>query len=173
MNSFIDFSAKIGTGTKIWHFAVILAGVEIGENCSIASFVEIGRASRIGDSTRIGSHTFLPPNSFIGSRVFIGPCCVFTDDRNPRVNNPNYKAEPPVIEDDVAIGAGCVILPGVHIGAHSLIGAGSVVTRSIPPHSVVYGDHARIRRSLSVGSQEDPVNYDLPYGKAPLPANPN
>jgi acetyltransferase-like isoleucine patch superfamily enzyme len=92
---------------------------------------------------RIQHGAFLPNRARIGDRVFIGPNATFTDDRYPEVNNPRYKAEPPIVEDDVAIGAGAVILPGVRIGRGALIGAGAVVTKDVPPSAVVVGNPAR------------------------------
>lgn len=157
--NFIDLSAEIGDDTWVWHYAVILSGVVIGRNCSIGSFVEVGKNCSIGDGTRIGSHTFLPPGAKIGRNVFIGPSCTFTDDKHPKVGNTGYHAEPPVIEDNASIGAGCVILPGVHIGSNAVIGAGSVVTRSVPPGGLVYGDKARLRETVNF------IHEDLPYGK--------
>jgi UDP-2-acetamido-3-amino-2,3-dideoxy-glucuronate N-acetyltransferase len=146
--SFVDPSAKIGYGAKVWHFAVVLADVVLGEGVSIGARCEIGRGSVIGDHTRISSGTFLPPNSKVGSRVFIGPNVTFTDDRYPRVpypGDPAYIAEPPVIEDGAVIGAGSVILPGVVIGAGCIVGAGSVVARSIDAGQHVRGEPARVK----------------------------
>ena len=137
--NFIDPSAKIGVGTKVWHFAVILADVEIGEFVSIGSNCEIGRGCKIGSGSRISSGVFLPPNSYIGSHVFIGPHVVFTDDKYPRVNNPAYHAQPPIVHDEASIGAGSVILPGVVIHTAARVGAGSVVTKSVPSGVLVRG----------------------------------
>ncbi len=145
VSNFIDPSAQIGTGTKVWHWSVVLADVKIGKNCSIGSCCEIGRGTIIGDGTRIGSGTFLPSNSRIGNNVFIGPGVVCCDDKNPRANNPHYVAEPPTIEDNAAIGAGAILLPGVKIGWCAMIGAGSIVTRDVPADSMVRGEPARIR----------------------------
>lgn len=145
MINFIDNRAEIGVDTKVWWFAVVLADVKIGNNCSIGSHCEIGRGSVIGDGSRLGNGVFLPPNSVIGERVFIGPGVVFTDDRYPIVNNPNYFAQPPLVEDDVSIGAGAVILPGVRIGKGTMIGAGAVVTRDVPPKSLLRGEPARLK----------------------------
>ena len=143
--NFVDETATIGEGSTIWHFAVVLADVVIGKRCSIGSHAEIGRGTRIGDNSRIGSGVFLPSNSIVGANVFIGPRTCFTDDRNPRVNNPSYLAEPPRVCDHARIGAGCVILPGVRIGINALIGAGSVVTRDVPDGGKVYGEKAKLR----------------------------
>lgn len=143
-SNFIDPSAVLAPGVIVWHYAVILSGVRIGENSSIGSHAEIGRDSSIGANVRIGKGVFLPARSIVSSEVFIGPGTVFCDDKYPRVNNRHYRALPPIIETGASIGAGCVILPGIRIGAHSLVGAGSVVVEDVPPHSTVYGDAARL-----------------------------
>lgn len=142
--NFIDPSARIGADSKVWHFAVVMPCVYIGDECSIGSRAEIGRGSIIRNRSRISSGVFLPPFSEIGFGVFIGPNTTFTDDRYPAAGNKNYKAEPPIVEDGASIGAGCVILPGVRIGARSLIGAGSVVTKDVPPDTTLRGDPATI-----------------------------
>lgn len=156
IHHWIADDAHVGLGTRIWHYTVVLQGVRIGVDCNIGSNCEIGRGSVIGDHTRIGYGTFLPPNSRIGSRVFIGPSCVFTDDKHPRIPEPGdepYDARPPVIDDYAAIGAGCVILPGVHIGWGARIGAGAVVAKDVAPHTHVRGEPAR-ERALSAASVE-------------------
>jgi acetyltransferase-like isoleucine patch superfamily enzyme len=111
----------------------------------VGACAEIGQGTRIGENSRIGSGVFIPSNAIIGKCVFVGPGTVMTDDRDPRVNNPDYLAEPPVICDHARIGAGCVILPGVRIGVNALIGAGSVVTRDVPDGGKVYGEKAKLR----------------------------
>lgn len=144
--NFIDPTAKLGNGSKVWHWSVILQDVVIGENVSIGSCCEIGRGSSIGDGSRIGFGSFFPPHSSIGRFVFIGPQVTCTDDRYPRVNNAEYEAQPPIIEDFASIGAGVVILPGVRIGAGAMIGAGSVVTKDVPPGATLRGDPSRTIR---------------------------
>lgn len=149
--NFIDPSARLGQGVKVWHFSVVLAGVAIGDNVSIGSLCEIGRGSIIGKGTRIGNGVFIPPNTMIGENVFIAPHVCMCDDKNPRANNGDYTANPPVIYDNVSIGAGCVILPGVTIYEGARIGAGSVVTRDVPSNSLVYGERAIERPSKDDG----------------------
>lgn len=146
--NFIDPTAQIGKGTTVWHFAVILADVVIGENCSIGSLAEIGKGCLIEEGTRISHGVFLPYHSRIGRGVFIGPNVTFTDDRYPIAGNAGYTALPPIVEDGASIGAGSVILPGVRIGAGALVGAGSVVTRDVESGSIVHGDRATVRRYL-------------------------
>lgn len=148
VKNFIDPSAKIHDTTCVWHFAVILAAVEIGHNCSIGSGSEIGRGTRIGNHTRIGSQCFLPPNSTIGNCVFIGPGVRCADDRHPFVrfqgDDPAYTPEPPVIEDDATVGLGAVLLPGVRIGKGAIVAAGTIVTRDVPPGAAVRSEPGRL-----------------------------
>lgn len=144
----IEPSATWGAETRIWHFAVILQEVRIGDHCSIGALTEIGRGTVIGDHSRIGSQVFLPPNSQIGHHVFVGPGVKCTDDRHPKVpepGDPPYDARPPIIDDYAVIGAGAVLLPGVHIGRGARVAAGSIVTKDVPPRAMVRGLPARFR----------------------------
>lgn len=118
------YRCKIGRNTKVDAFVYIEEGVVIGENCKIRPFV------------------FLPSGVVIGNNVFIGPNVTFTNDRYPDIGE-NWKMENTIVEDTVSIGAGSVILPGVRIGKHSLIGSGSVVTHDIPPNSIYYNQIQR------------------------------
>ena len=127
----------LGKDTRVWQYATICDGAEFGQRCVIGAGAWIGKGVRAGDDVRIQSGAFIPNGTQIGSRVFIGPNCSLTDDRYPIVNNADYKAEPPIIEDDVSIGAGAVILPGVKIWAGAMIGAGAVVTRDVAPGVLV------------------------------------
>lgn len=143
--TFVDKTVEILEGVVIWQFATVLADVEIGKNCSIGSGTEIGRGSVIGDHSRISAHVFLPSNSIVGERSFIGPGCVFTDDKYPRAGNAQYVAEPPRIEHGVSIGAGAIILPGVHIKHGAMIAAGAIVTRDVEPYEHVRGEPSRVK----------------------------
>lgn len=150
--NFVDKTAVIGTGSTVWHYAIVLANVVIGCNCNIGSHVEVGHGSRIGDHTRIGKGVFLPPNSLIGSYVFVAPGVYMADDKYPRCGNADYNARPPVIEDYAVIGMCAVLLPGVHVGRNAVIGAGAVVTKDVAEGQVVHGDAARVR-NLPLGLQ--------------------
>jgi UDP-2-acetamido-3-amino-2,3-dideoxy-glucuronate N-acetyltransferase len=147
MYKFIDPSAFVHDTAKIWHFAVVLAGAHIGEDASIGSCSEVGRGSIIGERTRIGAGVFLPSNSLVGDDVFIGPNTTFCDDKYPRAGQ-QYEPHPPRIGDHASIGAGCVILPGVRIGSGAMIGAGSVVVGDVPDNALIYGEPAKLRRTL-------------------------
>ena len=114
IEAFIDPSARIGARSLVWHYSVIMAGVVIGDDCSVGARTEIGKGSSIGHFTRIGSGVFLPYHSRVGCSVFIGPNVTCTDDKHPKILDPgeSYTAQPPIIEDYVSIGAAAVILPG-------------------------------------------------------------
>lgn len=141
--NFIHPNSTISPTAKVWHFSVIHDFVILCDGVNIGSRSEISNGCVIGRNSRISSGVFLPPSSIIGSNVFIGPNTTFTDDRHPKANNKNYKHEPPIVEDGAAIGAGCVILPGVKIGKNAIIGAGSVIAKDVPNDAVVYGDYAK------------------------------
>jgi len=143
-------TAQLGQNVTVWQFASILADCVIGDGVSIGACAEIGRGTRIGKNSRIGSGVFLPSNSVIGQNCFIGPRVCATDDRYPRVNNAEYKAQPPVFKDYCSVGAGSVILPGVVIGERATVGAGSIVTRDVPDGGKVYGEKAKLREEASV-----------------------
>jgi len=136
-------SARLGEGTAVWQFATVNEGVTTGKNCVIGSAAWIGDGTVMGDNCRLQHGVFLPRNSRLGDRVFMGPLAVCTDDRYPRVGNTNYKAEPPIICDDVSIGAGAVVMAGVTIGKGATIGAGAVVIDDVEPGATVVGVPAR------------------------------
>lgn len=143
----IDPRAHLGDGTHVWNNANI-GEIETGPKCVIGSCVYIGRGSKLGANVHIQHGSFIPNNTKIGDDVFIGPNVTMTDDKYPQVNNRDYTAQPPVLEDACSIGAGSILLPGVRIGAHSLVGAGSVVTRDVKPYALVKGNPAKPVRSL-------------------------
>lgn len=129
-------------------------GVSIREDNTIGNNVSVGTNSvlefgnRIGDFSRIHSSCFMEMVT-IGRHVFVGPNVVFTDDPHP-MGCPRYKEckGGAVVEDYVRIGANSTILPGVRIGRNSLVGAGSVVTKDVPPGSVVAGNPAKVIKNI-------------------------
>jgi len=141
--NFIDPTAEIHLTSRVWHFAVVLRDVRIGANCSIGSHTEIGVGTTIEEGSRIGYGCFFPSHSKIGKNVFVGPGVICCDDKHPVVDNPNYHAQPPIIEDDVSIGAGVILLPGIRVGKGALIGAGAVVTHNVKEKDIVWGVPAK------------------------------
>ena len=107
----------------------------------------IGPTVKMGDNCKIQAFAYIPDNVVIGNNVFVGPGVIFTNDKYPPSHG-KWKADPPtVVEDDVSIGAGAVILPSLKIGKGSKIGAGAVVTKNVYPGTTVIGNPAYEIRS--------------------------
>lgn len=168
--NFVDVSATVGERTKVWAFARVLADVVLGDDVMIGGGTEIGRGSTIGDGARIQANCFLPSHSTIGPKVFIGPGVVFTDDRYPYVHGPKdpaYTAEPPIVEEGASIGAGAVICPGVRIGRHARVAAGSVITADVAPFTTVAGLPARVRETPNGWRYAEPEPCDDRFAGLP------
>ena len=138
----------IGRGTAIWQFSVVLEGARIGEDCNIGAHCFIEHDVFIGNRVTIKNGVYLFDSLEIQDDVFIGPGVTFTNDKYPksrRLKRDASRRYPlTIIERGVSIGGGATILPGVRIGAGATVGAGSVVTRDVPPDVVVYGNPARV-----------------------------
>jgi len=137
----VDSGFEVGEGTKIWNFVNILNGAKIGRNCVIGSYVEIGRNVVIGDDCKIEAGAYIPEGVKIGNRVFVGPNVVFTNDRFPRVGE-DWNLEETFVEDGVSIGANCTVRCGVRIKSGAIVGCGSVVTKSVGPGGIWFGNPA-------------------------------
>lgn len=133
----------IGSGTRVWQFAVILSGARIGRDCNICAQVLIEGDVVLGDNVTVKSGVQLWNGTRVGGDVFIGPNATFTNDRHPRSGNRDFDCEGIVLDDGCSIGAGAVILPGVTIGHGAVVGAGAVVTRDVAPGATVVGNPAR------------------------------
>jgi len=127
----------------IWKPSNVYPSAKLGKRVSVGMFSEIGNNVIVGDLTRIGKGSFIPEGVTIGKDCFIGPHCCFTNDRFPP--SPNW--EKTIVEDNAAIGAGVTVLCGVVIGTSSIIGCGSVVTKSVPPHEIWAGVPAKKLRN--------------------------
>lgn len=127
---------------KIWKPELSNIGnCSIGKGCTIHSHVWIGDNVVIGENCKIQAFSFLPTGVKLGNNVFVGPRVTFTNDKHP----PSGKWSETIVEDDVSIGAGAIILPGIRLGKGCKIGAGSLVTKDIPPGKLAYGSPARIK----------------------------
>lgn len=143
-NSIIEEGAKIGIDTRIWAFTHILGGAKIGKDCNICDHVFIENDVQIGDRVTIKCGVQIWDGLSIGNDVFIGPNVSFANDRFPRSKKYQKNVLKTIVENGASIGSGAVILPGILIGKNSMIGAGSVVTKSVLPNTTVYGNPARL-----------------------------
>lgn len=144
-SAYIDVRAEIGSGTKIWHFSHIMSGARIGTDCSVGQNVYVGGKAVIGNRVKIQNNVSVYDNVIIEDDVFCGPSCVFTNVINPRAfveRKQEYKTT--LLKKGCSIGANATIVCGITIGEYALIGAGSTVTKDIPPYSLAYGSPARI-----------------------------
>lgn len=138
-------SSSVGAGTRIWAFAHILPNARIGSDCNVCDGVFIENDVAIGDRVTIKCGVQIWDGITIESDVFIGPNATFTNDPFPRSKAHPEAFSRTVIRQGSSIGANATILPGVEIGMGAMIGAGAVVTRSVPPNAIVVGNPARIK----------------------------
>lgn len=146
---------RLGPGVKLSKF-INLYGCSVGANTKIGAFVEVQKNAAIGANCKISSHTFVCEGVTIEDGVFVGHGVTFINDTYPRAVNPDgalqteadWKVETTVVKAGASIGSGATILANVTIGEHAIIGAGSVVTRDVPPRAVVAGNPAKILRHL-------------------------
>lgn len=137
-------SRKVGEGTRVWAFAHVLPGAVIGKECNICDHVFIENDVVLGDRVTVKCGVQLWDGLRVANDVFLGPNATFTNDRFPRSKAYQETLPQTVLEEGVSVGAGAVILPGITLGARAMIGAGAVVTRSVPPRAIVVGNPARI-----------------------------
>ena len=135
VENFISEKAKIGDNVKIWHFAYVGDNTEIGDNVKIGSLAHVDYDVKIGSNTMVEGLVYIPPLSRIGNNVFIGPSASLTNDPVP----PSEKLIGVTIKDNVIIGSRAVIKAGVTIGENSVVAMGAVVTKDVPPNTVVIG----------------------------------
>lgn len=146
---------KIGKNVKIFGF-VNLYGCEIGDESKIGCFVEIQKNAKIGKNVKVSSHTFICEGVTIEDDVFVGHNVSFINDKYPRSTNVDGKLQteddwevvPTLVKRGASIGTSSTILCGVTIGENAIIGAGSVVTKDIPPNVIAYGVPAKIQKKI-------------------------
>lgn len=138
-------STEVGGGTRIWAFAHVLEGARIGADCNICDGVFVEGGAVVGDRVTVKCGVQLWDGIELGDDVFVGPNATFTNDPMPRSRQWLDEYPRTVVRDGASIGANATILPGVEIGVGAMVGAGAVVTRSVPPHAIVVGNPARIK----------------------------
>lgn len=147
---------KLGANVKICNF-VNLYGCAIGDNTKIGVFVEVQKNAFIGKNCKIQSHTFICEGVTIEDNVFVGHGVTFVNDKYPRATNgdnglqceADWKVIPTVVKKGASIGSGATILCNVTVGENAIVGSGSVVTRDVPPDTIVAGNPARVLRTFT------------------------
>ncbi|KQZ12887.1 transferase [Mesorhizobium sp. Root554] len=143
-SSYVDDGAVLGDGTKVWHFAHILPGTRVGENCSIGQNVMIGPDVTVGNNCKIQNNVALYKGVELEDGVFCGPSCVFTNVLNPRAEvERKDEFRPTRVRRGATIGANATIVCGNELGEYCLIAAGAVVTRTVPAFALMAGVPAR------------------------------
>jgi UDP-2-acetamido-3-amino-2,3-dideoxy-glucuronate N-acetyltransferase len=153
----IAADVKLGRNVQIFAF-VNLYGCEIGDGTKIGTFVEIQKGAKIGNRCKIGSHTFICEGVTIESEVFVGHGVTFINDRYPRATSAtgqlqteaDWYCQCTLVKRGATIGSGATLLGGITIGENAIIGAGSVVTKDVPPNAIVAGNPARILRPSAI-----------------------
>lgn len=150
----IAADVRLGRNVRIYDFTN-LYGCEIGDDVKIGTFVEIQKGAKIGSRCKISSHTFICEGVTLEDEVFVGHHVVFINDRHPRATNENgglqtesdWSCVSTLVKRGASIGSGAVLLCGITVGEKAMIGAGSVVTRDVPPNTIVAGNPARVIKS--------------------------
>jgi acetyltransferase-like isoleucine patch superfamily enzyme len=146
---------KLGVNVKLGKF-INLYGCAIGDNTKVGAFVEIQKNALVGKNCKISSHTFICEGVSIEDSVFIGHSVTFINDSYPRSANDDgqlktekdWKLERTLVKQGASIGSGCTILANVTVGENAIVGAGSVVTKDVPPNVIVAGNPAKVLRYL-------------------------
>ena len=158
----IAADVTLGEGVVIRDYTNLYGG-EIGDQTRVGTFVEIQRGARVGRRCKIQSHTFICEGVTIEDRVFVGHNVTFVNDLYPRAVSPegelqsadDWACVPTLVKSGASIGSSATILAGVVIGENAIVGAGSVVTKDVPPNAIVAGNPARVLRTLEGPSPKE------------------
>jgi acetyltransferase-like isoleucine patch superfamily enzyme len=168
----IEAGARVGPRTSIWHRAQVRTGATIGADCIIGRDAFIDEGVSLGDRVKVQNGALVYHGVTVEDAVFIGPGAILTNDRFPRAVTPegelaraaDWTVSPIVLREGCSIGAGAVVVAGADVGRHGLVGAGAVVTRTVPDFALVVGNPARrigwicaCGTRLTIGDSSDPA----------------
>lgn len=148
IHPFSDCQASIPESTNVWQFCVVLPKAQIGENCNICSHCFVENDVVVGNHVTVKCGVQLWDGLRIEDNVFIGPNVTFTNDHYPRSKNENWILEETIVKRGASIGAGATILCGIEIGENAMIGAGSVVSKSVPDGELWVGNPAKFVKKI-------------------------
>lgn len=166
----VDDGARIGAGSRVWHWVHVCGGARVGTHCSLGQNVFVGNRVVIGDNVRIQNNVSVYDDVTLEDYVFCGPSMVFTNVYNPRSAVPRKdEYRPTLVKHGATLGANCTIVCDITIGEHAFIGAGAVVNKDVRPYALMVGVPARqIGWMSEYGEQLDlPLEGD---GEASCPA---
>lgn len=151
----VSDDVHLGKNVRLAKF-INLYGCSIGDNTKIGAFVEVQKNARIGKNCKVSSHTFICEGVIVEDNVFIGHNVTFINDLYPRATTPggglqtekDWACGMTLVKDGASIGSSSTLLCGVTVGEHSIVGAGSVVTKDVPPFCIVAGNPARVLRTI-------------------------
>jgi acetyltransferase-like isoleucine patch superfamily enzyme len=151
----VSDDVQLGKNVKLAKF-INLYGCRISDNTKIGSFVEVQKNATIGKNCKISSHSFICEGVTIEDNVFVGHNVTFTNDIFPRATTPqgtlqteaDWSCVPTLVKKGASIGSGVTLLCGITIGENAIVGAGSVVTKDVPSHTIVAGNPAKILREI-------------------------
>jgi UDP-2-acetamido-3-amino-2,3-dideoxy-glucuronate N-acetyltransferase len=164
-------SGKVGKDTRIWAFVHILPQAVIGADCNLCDHVFVENDVVVGDRVTIKSGVQLWDGVRLEDDVFIGPNVTFTNDPFPRSKQYPQEYLKTVVERGASVGANATLLPGVRVGQNAMVGAGAVVTKDVPPNSIVVGNPARIVNYVTAQSsaEEDVASPEAGLHELPIP----
>ena len=140
----VDVGARVGAGTKVWHFCHVMAGARLGARCVLGQNVFVARGAVVGDDCRLQNNVSIYDGVELADEVFVGPSAVFTNVKTPRAAVSRKAAFIATrVRRGATIGANATVVCGVEVGEYALVGAGAVVTRGVAAHAVVAGVPAR------------------------------
>ncbi len=149
-------SVNIGKDSRIWAFSHVMKGAEIGSGCNVGEHCFIENEVKIGNDVTVKNGISIWDGIIIEDKVFLGPHMVFTNDLKPRSKAHDYKQLRTLVKEGATIGANATIIGGITIGRYSMTGAGSVVTKDIPDHALVFGNPAKFKGWVCVCGEKLP-----------------
>ena len=169
-SAIVDPGAKIGAGTRVWHFVHVSTGARIGAGCSLGQGVYVGGQAVIGDRVKIQNNVSVYDAVILDDDVFCGPSVVFTNVFNPRAavdRKREYRVTR--VGRGASLGANCTVVCGVTIGRYAFVGAGAVVARDVPDFALVVGVPARQTGWMSRHGEKLDLPLDGSDGEATCP----